>query len=310
MNKKIRNLALLTLICASACKSPEQTAQEQPQQQLSQELPKFDTEGHRGARGLAPENTIPAMRKAIDLGMTTIEMDAHITKDHKVVITHDPHINPLYAQTQEGKDLTSEEKNKYAIYQMDYAQVRQFKMGTKFFDQFPQQELTETYIPLLSELIDSVQLYLDKKNLPQVFYNIETKSKEKGDNQLHPEPATFVKLLMEVVESKGITPWVIVQSFDFRTLQELHKSHPHVKTSLLTNNKKTFEENLADLGFTPTIYSPHHTLVTAELVKACHERNIKVVPWTANTAEDIARLKALGVDGIITDYPNLLAEQL
>lgn len=253
-----------------------------------------------------PENTIPAMRKAIDLGMTTIEMDCHITKDRKVVVTHDPHINPLYARTPDGKDLSKEESKKYAIYQMDYAEVRRFDMGTKFYDLYPQQQKMEAYIPLLEELIDSVQNYLEVKGLPQVFYNIETKSVAKYDNQLHPEPAVFVDLMVEVIERKGITPWVIIQSFDPRTLQELNKRYPHIRTSLLVSNQDSFEQNIERLGFIPVIYSPNFKLVTAELLQKCHEKQIKVIPWTVNTAEEIARLRALGVDGIITDYPNLL----
>ncbi len=302
--------AFAALMSMGACKSSEPTQQQSVAQQQEQQLPAlpaFDTEGHRGARGLMPENTIPAMRKAIDLGMTTIEMDCHITKDRKVVVTHDPHINPAYARTPDGRDFTKEESKNYAIYQMDYAEVRKFDMGTKFYDLYPQQQKMEAYIPLLEELIDSVQNYLEVKGLPQVFYNIETKSVAKNDNQLHPEPAVFMDLMVEVIERKGITPWVIIQSFDPRTLQELNKRYPHIRTSLLVSNQDTFEQNIERLGFIPVVYSPNYKLVTAELLQKCHEKQIKVIPWTVNTAEEIARLRALGVDGIITDYPNLLS---
>lgn len=309
MNKYLP-IAFAALLAMGACKSSEPTQQQTVARQQAQQLPPlpaFDTEGHRGARGLMPENTIPAMRKAIDLGMTTIEMDCHITKDRKVVVTHDPHINPAYARTPDGKDIPKEDSKKYAIYQMDYADVRQFDMGTKQYDLYPQQQKMEAYIPLLEELIDSVQHYLQVKKLPQVFYNIETKSVEKNDNKLHPDPAAFVDLMVEVIERKGIAPWVIIQSFDPRTLQELHKRYPHIRTSLLVSNQDSFEQNIERLGFTPVIYSPNAKLVTAELVKKCHEKQIKIIPWTVNTAEEIARLKALGVDGIISDYPNLLS---
>ncbi|MGV3509009.1 MAG: glycerophosphodiester phosphodiesterase family protein, partial [Sphingobacteriaceae bacterium] len=146
--------------------------------------------------------------------------------------------------------------------------------------------------------------YLKANNKPQVFYNIETKSSPAGDNKLQPEPEVFVKLLMEVIEAKKITPWVIIQSFDFRTLQVLNKKYPHVRTSYLVQ-KGTLDENLNELGFKPDIYSPNYKMVTAELVKQCHDKDIKVIPWTANTKEDIEHLKSLGVDGIISDYPNL-----
>lgn len=270
-------------------------------------LPAFDEEGHRGARGLMPENTIPAMYKAIDLGVTTLEMDCHISKDKKVVLAHDDYINHLFATTPDGLEIPAADAKKYAIYQMNYAELQKFDVGSHFYDKFPQQQKFKVHMPALADLIDSVQLYLKANNKPQVFYNIETKSKVAGDNVLHPEPAEFVKLLMEVVESKKITPWVIVQSFDPRTLQVLHKEYPGVKAAFLVE-KGSFEENLKTLGFTPEIYSPNFKLVTAELVKKCHEKGMKIIPWTVNTPEEMVKLKALGVDGIISDYPNLFKE--
>ncbi|WP_276496615.1 glycerophosphodiester phosphodiesterase [Pontibacter litorisediminis] len=301
--KRFLSIALATLILASGCKSSENTSQQKVP------LPAFDTEGHRGARGLMPENTIPAMIKAIELGVTTIEMDCHVTKDGKVVVTHDPHINHLYALRPDGSDFTKEQSQAYTVYQMDYAEVRQFDTGSKQYELYPRQQKMEAHIPLLSELIDSVQTYLKANNLPQVFYNIEVKSKEGKDNEYHPAPAEFTKLVVEVVEQKNITPYVIIQSFDKRALQALHRQYPHIRASLLVSNQDSFEENLEQLGFTPDVYSPNYKLVTEDLVRKCHERDIKLVPWTVNTAEEIARLKAMGVDGIISDYPDLFVEQ-
>ncbi|RIJ43061.1 glycerophosphodiester phosphodiesterase family protein [Pontibacter oryzae] len=303
MNKSLC-IALLGLLALAGCKSNEKMAQQ------NAPLPAFDTEGHRGARGLMPENTIPAMIKAIDLGVTTIEMDCHITKDGKVVVTHDPHLNPAYARTPQGQNITEEESHKYAVYQMDYEQVRAFEMGTKPYDLYPQQQKTKTYIPLLAELVDSVQAYLKENKLPQVFYNIEVKSKEGKDGELHPAPAEFVSRMVEVLQQKEITPYVIIQSFDKRALQELRRQYPQVRASLLVSNKLSVEENLAELGFTPDVYSPNAKLVDAALIKACHDRNIKVIPWTVNSTEDMQRLKVLGVDGIISDYPNLFSQVL
>ncbi|MFB9863604.1 glycerophosphodiester phosphodiesterase family protein [Rufibacter immobilis] len=301
MNKTFSALLLGATLLAG-CKSSQSLTQLPP-------LPTFDTEGHRGARGLLAENSIPAMRKAIDLGVTTIEMDCHITKDGQVVVTHDPHINPLYARTPDGQDIPKEDAKKYVVYQMTYDQVKAFELGTKPYSNFPQQQRVKTYIPRLADLIDSVQTYLKTTGKPQVFYNIEVKSKIAGDNKLHPASEEFVKAMMQVIEKKGIAPYVIIQSFDLRPLQILHKKYPHMRTSFLVDNKKTVAENLAELGFTPVVYSPSAKLVTAELVKQCHDRGIKVVPWTVNTAEEIARIKALGVDGIISDYPNLFFQQ-
>jgi glycerophosphoryl diester phosphodiesterase len=269
-------------------------------------FPAFDREAHRGGRGLMPENTIPAMIHAIDLGVETLEMDTHITGDGKVVLSHDEFINPLFSLTPDGKEISAANAKKYALYKMQYADLAKFDVGSKYYSLFPEQKKMKGAIPLLSDVIDSVQTYLKKTGKKQVFYNIETKSQAKDDNVYNPDPETFVKLLMDVIESKKITPWVVIQSFDKRTLQVLHKKYPNVKTSWLIGNKLSLAANLEDLGFTPFIYSPAFKLVTPELVKDCHARGMKIVPWTANTKEDINTLKSLGVDGIISDYPNLL----
>lgn len=295
--RKLLLFAVVISMVNAGCKTNQQMVKNQP-------LPKFDAEGHRGARGLMPENTIPAMYKAIDLGVTTIEMDSHITSDGKVILAHDDYINPAHSYKFDGSEIPKKDAKKYVLYQMTYDELRKFDVGSKFFDKFPEQQKIKAHIPLLSDLIDSVQAYLKANNKTQVFYNIETKSEPAGDNKLQPEPEVFVKLLMDVIETKKITPWVIIQSFDLRTLQVLNKKYPHVRTSYLVS-KGTLDENLNNLGFKPDIYSPNYKIVTAELVKQCHDKNIKVIPWTANTKEDIEHLKNLGVDGIISDYPNL-----
>ncbi len=271
-------------------------------------LPAFDLEGHRGARGLVPENTIPAMIMALDLGVTTLEMDVHITKDKQVVLSHDPYINPEHDLLPDGSEIPAAHKHRYVLYQLDYDTIKTFDAGSKFYDKFPQQEKLPTYKPLLSDLIDSVQTYLQQKELPQVYYNIETKSKPRGDGKLHPAPEEFVELLMGVIEAKGISEWVIIQSFDVRTLQVLQRRYPHIKTSLLVENLKGLNKNLDALGFIPDIYSPYYKLVTPSLIRNCHAKGMKVVPWTINELKEMQRLKEMGVDGLISDYPNLYRE--
>lgn len=273
-----------------------------------QPYPVYDREAHRGGRGLMPENTIPAMLNTIDLGMETLEMDTHITADGKVIVSHDEYINPLFSLTPDGKDIPKEDGRKYILYKMNYADIARFDVGLKFYSKFPQQKKIKASIPLLADLIDSVQEHIKTTGKRQVFYNIETKSSEKGDGKVNPDPETFVKLLMGVIEHKKIIPWVVIQSFDKRTLQIINKKYPDVRTSWLVDNKKTTTENLNELGFKPFIYSPNSKMVTADVVKECHAQGIKVLPWTPDTKEELDALKALGVDGVITDYPNLLLE--
>jgi glycerophosphoryl diester phosphodiesterase len=297
--KNLIGVAAMALVGLSACKTMNKT-----NTAAAAKFPVFSTEGHRGGRGLMPENTIIAMKNAVDIGVTTLEMDTHITKDGEVVVTHDDYLSPGFMLTPEGKEIPAADSKKYAVYQMEYSLLKTFDIGTKPLAGFPEQKKIKTYIPRLADLIDSVQIYTrDKK---QMFYNIETKCSPKGDGITNPDPETFVKLLMEVIEKKGISPFVVIQSFDKRTLQILHKKYPNVRTSFLVNNQKTVEENLSDLGFDPFILSTEYKMVNEELVRKCHERNVKVIPWTPNTKKDIDRLKLLKVDGIISDYPNLL----
>lgn len=298
IKRKLILSAMFILAIAGGCNVQQNALRKQAP------LPVFDTEGHRGARGLMPENTIPAMLKAVDLAVTTLEMDIHITSDQQVILSHDDHVNSAFTLSPDGREISKEEAEKLAFYQMTYADISKFDVGSKINDKFPHQQKMKVQIPLLADVIDSVQSYLTEKGKPQVFYNIETKSKPDGDNKYHPTPEVFVKLLMDVIEDKKITPWVIIQSFDPRTLQVLHKKYPHVRTAYLVESN-SFEKNLADLGFTPSIYSPNAKLVTADLVKEVHAKGIKIIPWTVNKKEEILKLKSLGVDGIISDYPDL-----
>ena len=294
-NKISQNFAILGLLLVSSCSSFQ--IMKQP------DLPKFDKEAHRGGRGLMPENTISAMLHAIDLGVTTLEMDAQITKDEQVIISHDHQVNPLFT-LDNGNEISNDSAAKFKFYEMDYTELRRFDVGLKPYAAFSQQVKQKAQIPLLENLIDSVQQYLKANGKSQVFYNIETKSSPGGDDKYHPQPEAFVKLLMEVITRKKIAPWVIIQSFDPRTLEVVHKQFPEIKTAFLTSSN-SLQENLKHLSFIPTIYSPNHSLVNSELVEGCHKKGMKVIPWTVNQKEDINRFKKMGVDGIITDYPNL-----
>jgi len=271
---------------------------------VSAQFPAFDIEAHRGGRGLMPENTISAMLNALKMGVNTLEMDTHITKDGKVVVTHDDNLSPDFILQPNGEEIPKGKK--FTIYQMDYADLKSFDTGSKYYSKFPQQQKIKTHIPLLCALIDSVQNEIKTKNFKQVFYNIETKCSEKGDGILHPNPEIFVKLLMDVIQEKNIAPYVVIQSFDKRTLQILHQKYPQIRTSYLISNKKSFEENIKNLGFNPYILSPEFKLINQELVQKCHNSQIKIIPWTVNSIDEINKLKILNIDGIITDYPNLL----
>lgn len=265
----------------------------------------LDKQGHRGSRGLMPENTIPAMMKALELGVSTLEMDVVISKDNKVVVSHDVYFHHNITTTPEGKTLTRAEAEKRLLYTMPYDSIRKYDVGLKPHPDFPRQQKIAVYKPLLSDLLDATE-----KQTKSILYNIEIKSKPENDGKKHPAIEEFVDLVMAVINAKGVANRTTIQSFDPRALQVMHRKYPDVTTSLLMegNDKRSLDQQLQQLGYTPKVYSPHYSLVTPALMEQCRQKNIKVIPWTVNNLEEMQRLIGLKVDGIITDYPDLFQQ--
>ncbi len=268
----------------------------------------FDVEGHRGCRGLLPENSIPAMKYALDLGVQTLELDVVISADGQVVVSHDPYFNHQISSHPDGSPVTEEEARSLNLYQMNYVDIKQYDVGSRQHPGFPQQRTMPAYKPLLGDLIDSADAHARATGRPLPFYNIETKTQPTTDGLYHPAPDTFVKLLMDIVRDKKIATRTIIQSFDFRTLRLVHRHYPQPRIAALIDaqDHRPPAQQVKDLGFVPDIYSPNFQLVTEDLVNTCHQRKMKVVPWTVNNTSVWKKLRAMGVDGIITDYPDLL----
>ncbi len=262
--------------------------------------------GHQGARGIMPENTIPGMIKALDLGVNVLDMDVVISRDEKVVLSHEPYFNNEISLTPDGKPISFKEEKKYNMFKMDYEEIRKFDVGSKVHSRFPGQMKIKAYKPLLGEVIDSVEIYVKKHKLPKPLYNIETALIRKGDGEFQPDASVFIERIMEIVKKKKLAKRVIIQSLDVRTLQYLHEHYPAIKTALMIDEKQDFEEGVQLLGFTPDYYSPYYVLVGKGLVDRCHAAGVKIIPWTINSAKEIKYLMNLGVDGLVTDYPNLM----
>lgn len=304
----MKPLALLYLaILVAACK-PAQKTMPADTETAKWTPGTFDKQGHRGCRGVMPENTIPAMISALGMGVTTLEMDIVITKDKKVILSHEPWFEGEITTKPGGGYLSAAEAKKYNIYQMTYAETQAFDVGMKPHPRFPSQQKMAVTKPLLSDLIDSVKQWMMTARRPFPFYNIETKTDPSYDGIFTPSPEEVVDLLMDVINKKGIAEYVIIQSFDFRTLRYLHKKYPAIATAMLVEDtdKRSLEDQIKDLGFTPSIYSPAWQLVTKERLDACHKQQVKVIPWTVNDKAKANELRAMGVDGIITDYPEIL----
>src|SRR4026208_542907 len=253
------------------------------------EVDGFDIQGHRGCRGLMPENTIPAMLKALDLGVTTLEMDVVVSKDNKVVVSHEPWFEAEITTKPDGTFIKPAEAMQYNIFQMNYDEIVKYDVGMKPHPRFPQQQKIKAIKPLLSDLFDSVAESMKVRRRPFPYFNIETKCLPAGDGRFHPKPEEFVELLMAVIKEKQLEERVIIQSFDFRTLKYLHEKYPSIKTAMLIEDSDVndFEGQLNRLGYTPQIYSPNHTLVDDKLVKQCHDKGMKIIPWTVNDKKQI-----------------------
>lgn len=264
--------------------------------------------GHRGARGLFPENTLTAFIEAVKLGVRTLEMDVVISKDMKVVVSHEEWMNEAFCLQPNGKDIEINSKEKYNLYKMSYAEIALYDCGSKRNPDFPNQKNSPEHKPLLSEVINAIETYTKTNHLTVVTYNIEIKSELAGDNIFHPEPSTFVKLVLNELETHPINNRFILQSFDVRILQEIKKNKSEILIGLLIENNDNFQTNLDRLGFIPNMYNPEFPLVTVELIKKLHQKNIKIIPWTVNEVSDMKRLITMGVDGLITDYPNRAIE--
>lgn len=269
-------------------------------------LPAFDVQGHRGARKLMPENTIPAFITALDFGVNTLEMDAAITKDNKVVISHDPFFNHEIILKPDGSQITQNEEKSLMIYKMNYDEVKKYDVGSKGNKWFPEQRHFKAIAPLLSDVIDSADMHARKTNRALPFYNIEIKSHPPFDNIYYPSVEKYTDLIMSVLTQKNIMSRVIIQSFDIRALKYMHQKYPTIKLALNANNdsKKTFEERLTELGFTPYIFSPIVDMVDSQLVSDCRAKKVRLIPYVVDEVAEMKRLKSLGVNGFMTDFPN------
>ncbi len=266
----------------------------------------FDIEGHRGCRGLMPENTIPAMLYALELGVTTLEMDISFSKDKKALLSHEPFFNHEITTKPDGSFIEEKEEKNYNMYLMTYDSIKKYDVGLKPHPRFAQQQKKKAVKPLLSDLFKAVKQYMKTAKRAFPFFNIETKTLPATDNIYHPAPAEFVDLLLKEILDAQMENYVIIQSFDYRTLKYLHKKYSKIKTALLVDEGEQIPVPLSrDLGFLPNILSPHFSFVNTQMVEQLHFHNIKIIPWTVNNKVEITQLKSMGVDGIISDYPNL-----
>ena len=265
----------------------------------------YDLQGHRGARGLLPENTIPGFLRAVEEGVDTIEMDVVITGDGRVVVSHEPWFNHIIATKGSGSPVTEEEERSLNIYEMTYEETQMYDVGRRGNANFPDQKPLDVTKPLLSEAVIAVETFVEEQGLELVRYNIETKSQPEWYGVYSPLPDEFARLLYDQLVDLDILDRVIVQSFDPLTLIAMKELDPGVPLAMLVYDETQSVERMTEiLGFTPDIWSPNYRLVTQALVDKTDRLGMDLIPWTVNERAEMIRLLEMGVDGIITDYPN------
>jgi len=279
--------------------------------------PAFDVQGHRGARGLAPENTLAAFQVALDLGIPTLELDTVVSADGEVVVSHEPWMSHEICRHPDGREVAEAEAEGLNIFRMTYAEVARYDCGARGHPRFPRQRAEAAVKPRLREVFALGEGHTQGRGLPPVQYNVETKTRPAWDGERTPSPERFVDLLWGEVEAAGVAERFILQSFDVRTLQVARARGLPIRLALLVEASARggaipdpgafLDEGLAALGFIPEIYSPDYRIVTPAVVARAHGLGMQVIPWTVNDAEMMRQLKAMGVDGLITDYPDLAA---
>lgn len=259
----------------------------------------FDWQGHRGARGLYPENTIGAMREALAYpNITTLELDVIIAKDGEVVVSHEPWLAEEICLGLDGKPVKEKSVN---LYKLTSAEIAQFDCGSKPHPRFPQQKKLKATKPLLKDLLSEIN-----KTHPKIPFNIEIKSLPEDEKAgFQPNVKVFTDKVIATIKGVVDLSRVHIQSFDWRVLKYLKATYPEVKTVALTEDEKFSAKSvLKELGFIPTVFSPYFKNLTKSLVDEFQRSGMKVIPWTVNEVTDMRQIISMGVDGIITDYPD------
>ncbi len=292
----------------------------------------FDLQGHRGGRGLWPENTLAGFAEALTLGVDTLELDCAVTKDGVVVLSHDPLLNPEITRDASGKFI---ETHGPSIYSLTYAELQKYdvgrlKPGTAYAALYPDQKAVDgEKIPRLADLFALVK----KSGNTAVRFNIETKiTPQKPEETLGPQ--AFAEAVVKVVREAKMEKRAAIQSFDWRTLVAVKKLAPEIETVALTVQRPGGGNvQLGTTGPSPSlggldvddfggslpktvkaigaaVWSPNHADLASAQVKEAHDLGLKVIPWTINESADMMRFLDMGVDGIITDRPDRLRDVL
>jgi glycerophosphoryl diester phosphodiesterase len=267
----------------------------------------IEIQGHRGWRGQYPENTIEGFLQALQLGVDVLELDVVVSGDGKVVVSHEPWMNPAICLDPNGNPLSKGSRRN--IYKMTLAEIQAFDCGSAGNPRFPGQQAMPAVKPELNAAIRAAEAWAEEHYKPPVLYNIEIKRRKSWDGRYTPPYKQFADLVVEEIRRAGIASRCVIQSFDRDVLEHLNLTAPDIPLAYLVE-KGRIQKNLKRLAFTPDIYSPLYTLLDLEQMQSARDKGIAVIPWTVNDPESIRRIAALGVDGIISDYPDRVMDIL
>ena len=293
---KIFSLFIIVLVC-SQCGQKSIF-------ESSDEGKSLDIQGHRGMRGLYPENSILGFIKALELGVNTLELDIVMSADSQLVVSHESFISSAICQYPKGGQIPKNIEKELNMYHMTYQKIKEFDCGSLFNHDFILQKKIKISKPLLSQVLDTIEQVAIAKD-QRINYNIELKSELALEGIYHPKVATFSDAVYQMINEQIGWDRIIIQSFDFRILQYFKKHYPKVQLALLIENEDLWNWNIDSLGFKPDIYSCEYGLLSAEIIGELQNEHIKVIPWTVNDSSDMRQLINWGVDGLITDYPNI-----
>lgn len=266
--------------------------------------PSITIHGHRGCRGVLPENSIPGFLRAIDDGAGVLEFDVVCTGDSRILVSHDPFVHSEICLTPDGNHLTEENQFEHNLFLMTLDSTQRYVCGTLPHPRFPEQQAIATYKPSLHQVFEAVQTYCRETQRPLPGFNIEIKSRPEWDQIFHPDPNAYTTIFLNELRSQQDGVQLIVQSFDLRILQEIRKKEPALRLVLLNENPaRGPEELIRSLGFVPFGYSPHYSMIDEEMVQFCKANHLELIAWTVNDENDIRKMIDLGVRQIISDFP-------
>ncbi len=259
--------------------------------------------GHRGARGYFPENTITGFIEAVKMKVDWLELDVVVSKDNKVVVSHEPWMNSKFCSLPDGKPITR--GTKFNLRKMNYDEIKTFDCGKRTNENFTFQKSVPEFKPLLNDAIEKTDAFAAQNSFPLPKYCIELKSFKFFEKRFQPPVKEFCELVYEIIKHPLISERVMIISFDKRVLQYFHSHDKNIKTGFTFVNLFSVKRNLKNLGYAPYAFNPYYKRISKKMIDNIHQAGMKINAWTVNSEKKMEQLIKMNVDGIMSDYPDV-----